>query len=133
MSKFVPIIVLIAAFLLVVSVAGCGMDFQKSTKLSLRYSLKSYQKALKSMERAQIRGRISPPAAMQIVEFEEGYRATHATAEELVKQWASLKEDDAGKEHLERLEWEIRNYTALAARTAAEFVSFLKRLGIYSP
>jgi hypothetical protein len=119
-------------FLLTLLLTGCGMDFQKSTHLALTASQATYYGAMEVIDIAESQGRIVHPAvAMEILEFEDTYRGAHNTSEELIEQWMILKEGGADKGHLERLEWEIRNYTALAARAAAELMGFLKRIGLY--
>jgi hypothetical protein len=69
---------------------------------------------------------------MEIVRYEEAHRGAHNAAESLMEQWVALEDESAAGGHLERLEWEIRNYSALAARAAAELVGFLRRVGLYA-
>jgi len=119
--------------LLFLLLTGCGMDFRQSTHLALTASKSMYLGAMEVVDVAERQGRIREPAvAMEIVRYEEAHRGAHNAAESLMEQWVALKDESAAGGHLERLEWEIRNYSALAARAAAELVGFLRRVGLYA-
>jgi len=118
--------------ILLLLLTGCGMQFDKATHFALAASQSMYYGAMEAVDVAETQGRIRNPAvAMEIIKYEESYRGPHNAAEALLEQWVTLRAEDVTGPNLDALEWEIRNYTALAARAAAELVGFLRRVGLY--
>ena len=123
--KRAPIFILLCALLF----PACA-NFSQDMYRGLTVSQVSWEEAMNALDIAERQGLVTRRVAEVALTYEEKHRLTHNMIEELTEQWVNLGLIKANEDQRHALRWKIISYQTTLTETVAEFVTFLRRMGI---